>query len=320
MTAPTIERSTAAADFEALGTRVRMVVTDAGQLAAARSILDEDLAAIDAACSRFRPDSELARLDAADGAAVRLSPLLARALAAGLDAAATTDGLVDPTVGSAMAELGYDRDFSLLAPSGTPVRVVRHPVPGWRRIELDRLTGVVRVPRGIRIDLGATAKALAADLAADRIHESLGCGVLVGLGGDIATAGRAPAAGWTIRVQDVTGGVDDAVDGLTETVCLHAGALATSSTMARRWVRGGRLLHHILDPRSGLPVVSTWRTVSVAAPTCLAANVASTASIVRGAEAPAWLIRRGLAARLVDRSGEVVRTAGWPNPGKQASR
>jgi thiamine biosynthesis lipoprotein ApbE len=320
MTTPTIERPTAAADFEALGTRVRLVVTDARQLAAARSILDEDLAAIDAACSRFRPDSELARLDAADGAAVRLSPLLARALAAGLDAAATTDGLVDPTVGSAMVDLGYDRDFSLLAPIGTPVRVVRQPVPGWRRIELDRLTGVVRIPRGIRVDLGATAKALAADLAAGRIHELLGCGVLVGLGGDIATAGRAPAAGWTIRVQDVTGAVDEAVDGPTESVCLHAGALATSSTMARHWVRGGRLLHHILDPRSGLPVVSTWRTVSVAAPTCLAANVASTASIVRGAEAPAWLTRRGLAARLVGRSGEVVRTAGWPKPGNQASR
>ncbi|HEX3908775.1 MAG TPA: FAD:protein FMN transferase [Mycobacteriales bacterium] len=313
MSAPTIERRTAA-DFEALGTRVRLVVTDAGQLPAARRILDAELAAIDAACSRFRPDSELARLDAADGAEVRLSPLLTRALAAGLDAAAATDGLVDPTVGSAMVELGYDRDFSLLAPNGTSVRVVRRPVPGWRRIELDRSTGIARVPRGIRIDLGATAKALAADLAAARIHDALGCGVLVGLGGDIATAGTAPDSGWTIRVQDVTGPVDEAVDGPTETVCLHEGALATSSTMARRWVRGGRLLHHILDPRSGLPVASTWRTVSVAAPTCLAANVASTASIVRGAEAPAWLTQRGFAARLVDQSGDVVRTAGWPQP------
>jgi thiamine biosynthesis lipoprotein ApbE len=314
MSAPTIERRTAAADFEALGTRVRLVVTDAGQLPAARRILDAELAAIDAACSRFRPDSELARLDAADGAEVRLSPLLTRALAAGLDAAAATDGLVDPTVGSAMVELGYDRDFSLLAPNGTSVRVVRRPVPGWRRIELDRSTGVARVPRGIRIDLGATAKALAADLAAARIHDALGCGVLVGLGGDIATAGTAPDSSWSIRVQDVTGAVDEAVDGPTEPVCLHEGALATSSTMARRWVRGGRLLHHILDPRSGLPVASTWRTVSVAAPTCLAANVASTASIVRGAEAPAWLTQRGFAARLVDQSGDVVRTAGWPQP------
>jgi len=313
MSAPTIERRTAA-DFEALGTRVRLVVTDAGQLPAARRILDAELAAIDAACSRFRPDSELARLDAADGAEVRLSPLLTRALAAGLDAAAATDGLVDPTVGSAMVELGYDRDFSLLAPNGTSVRVVRRPVPGWRCIEVDRSTGVVRVPRGIRIDLGATAKALAADLAGARIRDALGCGVLVGLGGDIATAGTAPDSGWTIRVQDVTGAVDEAVDGPTETVCLHEGALATSSTMARRWVRGGRLLHHILDPRSGLPVASTWRTVSVAAPTCLAANVASTASIVRGAEAPAWLTQRGFAARLVDQSGDVVRTASWPQP------
>jgi thiamine biosynthesis lipoprotein ApbE len=320
MTTLSVERRTAAAEYQALGARVRVVVTDAGQLAVARQILDEELAAIDAACSRFRPDSELARLDAADGAEFLLSPLLARALSAGLDAARTTDGLLDPTVGSAMAELGYDRDFSLLAPNGTPVRVVRQPVPGWQRIELDPLTGVVRVPHGIRIDLGATAKALAADLAAARIHEALGCGVLVGLGGDIATAGTRPEAGWTIRVQDVTGPVDADVDGPTETVCLQSGALATSSTMARRWVRGGRVLHHILDPRSGLPVVSTWRTVSVAAATALAANVASTASIVQGAGAPAWLTRRGLAARLVDGSGEVVHTAGWPTPTDPVTR
>jgi thiamine biosynthesis lipoprotein ApbE len=320
MSAATIERGTAAADFEALGSLVRLVVTEPGQLPAARRILDAKLAAIDAACSRFRPDSELAGLDAAEGAEVRLSPLLTRALAAALDAAATTDGLVDPTVGSAMVELGYDRHFSLLAPNGTPVRLARRPVPGWRRIELDRATGTVRVPPGVRVDLGATAKALAADLAAARIHEALGCGVLVGLGGDIATAGTAPDSGWTIRVQDVTGPVDQAVeDGPTETVCLHTGALATSSTTARRWVRGGRQLHHILDPRSGLPVVSTWRTVSVAAPTCLAANVASTASIVRGANALLRLTERGFAARLVDDSGEVVRTAGWPRPAGRGS-
>jgi thiamine biosynthesis lipoprotein len=315
MPAAIAAQATGALDSWALGCRVRLVVTGARDLPAARQLLDEDLAAIDLACSRFRSDSELLRLDLAEGRPVRLSPLLARALAAALDAARDTDGHVDPTVGSAMSELGYDRDYSLLTPDGTPVRVVERPVPGWRRVELDRATGIVRVPIGVSLDLGATAKALAADLAATRIHESLGGGVLVGIGGDIAVAGDAPAAGWTVRVQDATGPTDAAAEGPTETVSLHAGGLATSSVAARRWIRGGRMMHHLLDPRTGLPIASTWRTVSVSASTCLAANVASTDAMVRGGGAQAWLTGRGLAARLVDTSGLVARTPGWPEPG-----
>jgi thiamine biosynthesis lipoprotein len=313
MPAAIAAQATGALDSWALGCRVRLVVTGARDLPAARQLLDEDLAAIDLACSRFRSDSELLRLDLAEGRPVRLSPLLARALAAALDAARDTDGHVDPTVGSAMSELGYDRDYSLLTPDGTPVRVVERPVPGWRRVELDRATGIVRVPIGVSLDLGATAKALAADLAATRIHESLGGGVLVGIGGDIAVAGDAPAAGWTVRVQDATGPTDAAAEG--PTVSLHAGGLATSSVAARRWIRGGRMMHHLLDPRTGLPIASTWRTVSVSASTCLAANVASTDAMVRGGGAQAWLTGRGLAARLVDTSGLVARTPGWPEPG-----
>jgi thiamine biosynthesis lipoprotein len=314
MTASIAAPALGALDSWGLGCRVRLVVTDGRDLPAARLLLDADLTAIDLACSRFRPDSELLRLDIAEGRPVRLSPLLARALSAALDAARETEGHVDPTVGSAMTELGYDRDYSLLTPDGTPVRVVDRPVPGWRRVELDPTTGIVQVPPGASLDLGATAKALAADIAATRIHEALGVGVLVGIGGDIAVAGNPPDGGWTVRVQDVTGRTDAPAEGPTETISLHSGGLATSSVAARRWIRGGRLMHHVLDPRTGLPVVSTWRTVSVAAHTCLAANVASTDSMVRGGAAPAWLTRRGLAARLVDDSGLVTRTPGWPDP------
>jgi thiamine biosynthesis lipoprotein len=304
----------AARNSSALGCQVRLVVTDPAVLTDAQWLLDADLAAIDLACSRFRPDSELVRLDLAEGRPARVSRLLARALSAALDAARTTDGHVDPTVGAAMAELGYDRDYSLLTPDGTPVRVVEHAVSGWQRIELDPATGIVRVPPGVRLDLGATAKALAADLAAARIHEALGTGVLVGIGGDIAVAGDPPERGWSIRVQDVTGPTDAPADGPTQTVRIKAGGLATSSITARRWIRGGRLMHHVLDPRTGLPVASSWRTVSVAADTCLDANVASTDAIVRGASAPAWLTMRGLSARFVDDAGGAIRTPGWPEP------
>jgi thiamine biosynthesis lipoprotein ApbE len=294
-------------------------VTDARALLDARALVEDDLAAIDLACSRFRADSELVALDAAGGRPVRVSSLLGRAVRAALDAARMTDGHVDPTVGSAMVELGYDRDFTLLTPDATPVRVVERGVPGWRRVRYDETSGVIQVPEGIRLDLGATAKALAADLAATRIHDALGVGVLLGVGGDIAVAGHAPEGGWNIRVQDITGPVDSPADGPTETVSISTGGLATSSVTARRWVRGGRVMHHLLDPRTGLPVVSTWRTVSVAAPTCLAANVASTDSMVRGPDAPSWLRSHGLAARLVDASGLVTRTPGWPEPDEVTS-
>jgi thiamine biosynthesis lipoprotein ApbE len=304
----------AARDSAALGCRVRLVVTDPRVLTDAQWLLDADLAAIDLACSRFRPDSELVRLDLAEGRPARVSPLLARALVAALDAARSTDGHVDPTVGAAMAELGYDRDYSLLTPDGSQVRVVEHAVPGWQRIELERATGIVSVPQGVHLDLGATAKALAADLAATRIHETLGTGVLVGIGGDVAVAGDPPEGGWTVRVQDVTGPTDAPAEGPTQTIRVSAGGLATSSITARRWIRGGRLMHHVLDPRTGLPVASSWRTVSVAAASCLDANVASTDAIVRGASSPAWLTMRGLSARLVDETGAVVRTPGWPEP------
>jgi thiamine biosynthesis lipoprotein len=88
--------------------------------------------------------------------------------------------------------------------------------------------------------------------------------------------------------------------------------MATSSTLARRWRRGHASVHHLLDPRTGLPADETWRTASVCAATCVDANAASTAAIVLGALAPAWLWERDLAARLVASDGRVMRVAGWP--------
>jgi thiamine biosynthesis lipoprotein len=134
----------------------------------------------------------------------------------------------------------------------------------------------------------------------------------VSLGGDVAVGGQPPTGGWSIRVQAVTGPVGAAPVGPSQIVAIRTGGLATSSTAARRWVRGGQVLHHILDPRSGVPVDSPWRTVSVAGPTCLTANVASTSAIVRGRSAVASLTQRGLAARFVDVDGDVVMTPGWP--------
>jgi thiamine biosynthesis lipoprotein len=164
----------------------------------------------------------------------------------------------------------------------------------------------------VRLDLGATAKAWAADRSAARLATALGCGVLVSLGGDIAVAGETPPGGWRVRVQDVTGRPEDPPVGPSAVVAIRDGGLATSSTTARRWRRGGDVLHHILDPRTGLPAPPCWRTVSVAAASCADANTASTAAIIRGRDAPGWLTSLGLPARLVDEAGNVHTVGGWP--------
>jgi thiamine biosynthesis lipoprotein ApbE len=305
------DRDTGAAAWRALGTLVRLVVTDPRCLPEATGMLEADLAAVDLACSRFRADSELSGLRAAGGRPVRVSPLLAEAIAVALRAAMLTDGDVDPTVGAAMSAIGYDRDFDRIPRTGPPLRVTARTVPGWRDVHLEG--HLLSMPKGTQLDLGATAKAWAADRAAARIATRIGCGVLVSLGGDIAIAGPAPEGGWRVRVQDVTGSPHDPPGGPYALIAIRAGGLATSSTAARRWQRGGDVLHHILDPRTGRPAEPVWRTVSVAADSCADANAASTAAIIRGHDALGWLARLGLPARLVDATGVVFTVAGWPD-------
>jgi thiamine biosynthesis lipoprotein len=164
------------------------------------------------------------------------------------------------------------------------------------------------------LDVGATAKALATDRAAGRIAAALDCGVLVGLGGDIAVAGPVPPGGWRVLVADDHTQSDPASG---QGVTINSGGLATSGTARRRWQRGGRVVHHIVDPRTGVPATG-WRTVTVAAGTCVDANTASTAAVVLGAAAPAWLAERRLPARLVADDGTVCPVAGWPADGAGA--
>ncbi|HWG13607.1 MAG TPA: FAD:protein FMN transferase [Streptosporangiaceae bacterium] len=306
------DTGTATASWTALGCLVHLTVTDPAALDPARQLLAADLDALDAACSRFRPDSELARLDQAAGQPAQVSPLLAEAVAVALRAAELTGGDVDPTVGEAIAATGYDRDFTLVPRDGPALDLTVRAVPGWRQVRLDLRSCTLTLPPGVRLDLGATAKAWAADRSAARISAALDCGVLVGLGGDISVSGPAPDGGWRIRVQDVTGRPDEAPGGPATTVAITSGGLATSSTTARRWRRGGSVLHHILDPRTGLPPAPVWRTVSVNAATCTDANTASTAAIIRGDSAPAWLAGLRLPSRLVTDAGRVEIVAGWP--------
>ena len=300
----------ATASFPALGTTAAVTVVDARALPAALAIVQEELRRIDETCSRFRDDSELAQLNRSAGTPFASSPLLLEALAVALSAAARTDGDVDPTVGRSMGALGWDSDFTVVvARRGQAPRMRIVPAAGWQRVRLDRARGLARIPAGVEIDLGATAKALAADRCARRVHEVTGASALVNLGGDIALAGPAPAGGWPIRVTDDH---RSAATAEGQTIALAGGGLATSSTTVRRWRAGDAELHHIVDPRTGAPAAEVWKTVSVAAGTCVEANSASTAAIVRGEKAVAWLERAGLPARLVRRDGATTYTCGWP--------
>lgn len=300
---------TAAADWTAWTCRVRVVVVDPAALEEARAVLTDTMAAVDRACSRFRPDSEVAVLEAAAGRWTPVSPLLLDLLSVALTAARATDGDVDPTVGASLVELGYDRDIADISSAGCVVSVA---APGWQSIELDVDAGRARVAPGVRVDLGATAKAWTADAASAEITRRTGSGCLVSIGGDVAVAGPPPGPGWRIRVEDVAGHPDAPPSGSATVVLLRSGGLATSSTRARRWQRDGLSLHHLLDPRTGLPPEPAWRTVSAAADSCVAANTVTTAAIVRGERVWPLLRSTHSPVRLVTVDGQVLTVGGWP--------
>jgi thiamine biosynthesis lipoprotein len=314
----------ATARLQALGTTALVQVSNPEALEPARILLERELDAIDRAASRFRPDSELERVNAAAGRFVRISPLLHEAIAVALAGAERTGGALDPTLGSAIRLAGYERDYAQLEHVGVDEPLGQGPPTlrlsrsgGWREVRLSDEPPQVLVPAGMALDLGASAKALAADRAVSAILSAVGGGVLVSLGGDIAVAGHAPERGWLIHVTDDHRSAPDAPG---QTVTIRAGALATSSITTRRWRHAGRVMHHILDPATGQPVSGPWRTASVAAVSCVQANEAATAAIVLGEEAPRWLEEQRLPARLVARDGRVLVLGGWPSEKAAAKR
>jgi thiamine biosynthesis lipoprotein len=283
---------------------VRLIVDDEAALRPAAADLMGLLAGVDRAASRFRHDSALSIANAQAGRPTPIPKILVDLVAVALQAAGGTGGMVDPTVGVSVRALGYDRDIAQIDLDG-PAVAPQPPARAWTGVRLDRHAGLLTVPRGAALDLGATAKAYTADQAAQLLRGRYDTAVLVELGGDLAVAGHRPD-GWCVEVAEREGS-----DG--QLVLVRHGGLATSTTTVRRWQRGGREIHHIVDPRTGLPADGPWRTVTVSAPNALAANVASTAAIVLGDAAVDWLEARGLAARLVGRDGAVRTTAGWPS-------
>lgn len=288
---------------------VTVTVSDRARLDAATATVRSVMAEVELAVSRFRPDSHLERVNRGAGRLVPVNPLTFHLVGVALDAARDTDGAVDPTIGADLIRLGYDRDIVEIRGRDTsrsdvqPGRLA--PRPSWRGVVLDRPWRRVGVPEGVQLDLGATAKAWAADEAARRVHRRVGGPVLVGIGGDLATAGR-PARDWRIDVAEAEGGS-------AARIGLHAGGVATSSVVERRWsAADGTERHHVIDPRTGLPASSVWRTATVWAPTALAANVFSTWALVDPLAAVPRLLEGGLAARLIRDTGQIATFGAWP--------
>jgi thiamine biosynthesis lipoprotein len=298
------------------GTYAFLAVRSPGLLEPARVLAVDLLDEVEQACSRFRDDSDLSRANRRPGRWSSCGPVLADAVRAGLAAAEASDGLVDPCLGRALVSLGYDRDLALLrARPALPFQPVG-PAPvrpgAWHEVEVR--DDAVRVPEGVGLDLGATAKAWAADVVAETLAERLGSTVVVSLGGDVRVAGPGRPR-WTVRITEHPGAAPDADD---DAEVVLRGGLATSTTVVRRW--GGapgapaasQPRHHLLDPRTGMPTSGAYRTVTAAGATCLAANTASTAALVLGSAAPAWLARHRVAARLVAQDSRVSTVGAWP--------
>jgi thiamine biosynthesis lipoprotein ApbE len=236
-----------------------------------------------------------------------ISPLLSDALGAALDAAAATNGLVDPTMGRVIEQLGYSVTFADVPYEGPPLVIERRHAGAWETVNFERASRMIQLPAGMALDLGAIGKAWAADRCAAAAAQRAGCGVLVSCGGDVAVAGPPPPEGWCVRVTDRPGAP------LWQDVLAFDGGVATSGTGSRQWRRGPRVLHHILDPATGLPAESAWRTVTVAAASCAQANAAATAAIILGDQAPGWLGDLGLPARLTDSEGRTMAVGAWPS-------
>lgn len=301
-----LNRTPAHAAFPALGGTVVVGVTEPSILPAAVTHVRARVAAVDRALSRFRSDSELARLERQPGRPQLASPLFLDVLDLACRAAASTDGWFDPTVRDALEAAGYDRSIELIERDGPGPARAAAPAGRWREIRYDRAIGMVTLPAGVRLDFGGIGKGFAVDDALRDVPT--GGGVLVSAGGDLAVTGPPPDTGWRCDVATTPEGEPETA------VLLRRGALATSGLGRRQWQRAGEALHHLVDPRTGRPGSSPWRIVTVAAPTCVAAEVAAKVAWLRGDAGPDWIAGLGLVARFAAQSGEVRTVGDWPAP------
>jgi thiamine biosynthesis lipoprotein len=268
-------------------------------------MVSRQFAAAEKAAARYRKDAELHRLYRAGGQEITVSPLLAELIAAALMAAERTDGDVDPTVGAAMTAIHgaptRARSAFALPVCGTRSTGSR-PVPGWQQVHLRGCR--LRVPAGTTLDLSATATSVTCDRAAAEVRARLDVGVLVTLGGDAASAGPSPEDGWRVLI-------DDRSDARIE-VLLPAGAGLATSHFTRR-IEDAAPVGHLIDPHTGRAPAAVWRMATAIGFTSLEASTFTSAALIRGIPARAWLGQLWVPARLVTTHDDVVAVGPWPS-------
>jgi thiamine biosynthesis lipoprotein len=296
--------------WSAWGTTATVSVTDPAALPAATRLVARHFAAAEKAAARFRRDAELHRLYRAGGRPITVSPLLAELIAAALSAAERTDGDVDPTVSAAMTAVHgrtrRDRDGTAMPVCGTR-STGSSRVPGWQRVDLQGRR--LQVPAGTTLDLSATATSLTCDRAAAAVRARLAVGVLVTLGGDAASAGPGPEAGWHVSVDDR--GSANPIE-----VLLPAGAALATSHFAARLspvADAGSTAPsgHLIDPRTGQAPTAVWRMATAIGFTSLEASTYTAATLIRGVSARAWLTQLWVPARLVTIHDDVITVGPW---------
>ena len=297
--------------FRCMTTEIELFLRteQAGVAAGALAAVEQFFFDVEARLSRFRDDSELTRLNRSAGRPAPVSPELYELVERAIAAARASQGIFDPTVIDALEAAGYDRSIEEIRSRGTQVRApadARAVSQGrWRSIEVNSKMRTVTLPERVRLDLGGIAKGWAVDRAAAML-KSFGPG-LVNAGGDLRAWGDQPGAeagqGWLTAVDDPASPGSDVV-----WLWAREGALATSTTAARRWAGG----HHLVDPRTGRPAETDLVSVSATAATAAQAEIAAKVVLILGTTAGrAWLVRqRGVEALLVTTDGQVIQTPG----------
>lgn len=312
--------------FHAMGCSMSARLAAAPEIAMAPLAATAELfAVLEQRLSRFDSTSELSRLNRQAGQWAIVSPLLWSVVGAALTMAEETDGLFDPTLLAALEASGYDRSFEQIAAASVQ--------SAWQPISNSSLTGharaverrsgrELRLPPSVRLDLGGIAKGYAAQQAVDFLRHWGPC--LVDAGGDLA-AGDAPPdwPGWPVGVAapSAAQAEDPPDDHDTMLLWLANSSLATSGIDYRRWMRGGRSMHHVIDPRTGLPAVTDLATATVLDASSVRAEVWATAALVLGSSAAerTWL-HKGLAGVLLRQDGSLRVTPalhsaiGWLSP------
>jgi thiamine biosynthesis lipoprotein len=292
-------------NFEIWGLSGSLTTERDDQLEFAEQRLWYWIESFDAACNRFRDDSEITRLNALGGRTFFISDTFELALDGALRASEATNGLCDPTVLPALLALGYDCDYDELRQRQPGDELAPVMPLGLDAITLDREEHTVTLAPNCQLDLGASAKALVVDLVANEVGPR--GGVVVELGGDAAVRGRGGDGPWAIAVSDTL-----VTTGREPRVSVTGGGIATSSTTTRTWRRGDRVVNHIIDPRTGSFAKSDYATATVGAESCLVANAFATAALLWGEDAGYYVGQAGWSARLVRHDGTVEFVGGWP--------